>query len=174
MPATANLFIPQTFRLHRGYFELDGRGVMDIRELGLLELLNAGADDQSYANAIDYAKTFEDLSRPEYERQAKRLEIFQQTLGGAKNVIKVVGNTRRLIMSKEFVKALFISFGEAGLSYQGDLLRTNNGTTNRGAQYLNGAILASNLGSPYVTTGNNMNNANGFNYVSPSGQHSVW
>lgn len=147
----AAFFQPQTFRMHRGYFELDGRGVLDIRELGLLELLNAGTDRASYDNAIEYVKTFEETSRPEHERQAKRLEVFQQTLGGGSNLIKVVGNTRRLILTSDFTAALLASFGAAGLAYQGDPLRFGaTASSSRGAQYLNGAILAPSLGNAYV------------------------
>lgn len=173
-PANASLFQPQSFRMHRGYFELDGRGILDIRELGLLELLNAGTDVASYDNAIEYVKTFEELGRPEWERQAKRLEIFQQTLGGGKNLIKVVGNTRRLILTSDFTKSMLAAFGEAGLSYQGEALRFGTGgTTSRGAQYLNGAILAPNLGSTWVhapSVGGNVN----VGYNSPVGSTSLW
>lgn len=174
MPADKPLFLPQTFRLHRGYFELDGRGILDIRELGLLELLNAGNDLHSYENAIEYAKTFEEFQRPEYERQAKRLEIFQQTLGGGKNIIKVVGNTRRIFLSTEFVSALLASTGEAGLSYQGEPLRINGlGSSNRGAQYLNGAILAANLGFSHVNNPTVVGGAS-VGYAAPISTNDAW
>ena len=173
-PAGAAFFQPQTFRMHRGYFELDGRGVLDIRELGLLELLNAGTDRASYDNAIEYVKTFEETSRPEYERQAKRLEIFQQTLGGGNNLIKVVGNSRRLILTRNFTSALLASFGEAGLSYQGDPLRFGAASSSsRGAQYLNGAILAPSLGNAYVQAPS-MGGAANVGYSPVVGSTSLW
>ncbi len=173
-PATASIFQPQTFRMHRGYFELDNRGMMDIRELGLLELLNAGTDVASYDNAIEYVKTFEEVNRPEYERQAKRLEIFQQTLGGGKNLIKVVGNSRRLFLTTDFIKAMLAAFGEAGLSYQGDVLKFGNSTTtSRGAQYLNGAILAPNLGNPWVHAPS-VGGSSNVGYTAPVGSNSLW
>lgn len=172
-PQSARLFLPTTFRMHRGYFELTDKGRMDIRELGMLELMNSGTDKQSYENAVKYALTFEDSSLPEHVSQKQRLEIFKETLGGGEQLVKVLGHTRRLYWSAEAIGAIVKSFQQSGLSFTADQVHISTGQSQRGAQYLNGAIIAPNLGMGMVHSGGSQGPA-AVSYQSPTATTGLW